>query len=45
MGRQQYRPFTTSALFGLLRRVLPEHVLFAFFGRPLAVRVEARRRR
>jgi hypothetical protein len=44
MTRFNERPFTSTALFGLLRRVLPEHLLLALFGRRIAIPVEPRRR-
>ena len=43
MNRHNERPFTTSPLFGLLKRVLPEHLLLALFGRRIAIPVEPRR--
>ena len=45
MTRHHQRPFTTTPLFGLLKRVLPEHLLLAFFGRRIAIRVDGRRHR
>jgi hypothetical protein len=43
MTRHNERPFTTSPLFALLKRVLPEHLLLTLFGRRVLIPVECRR--
>lgn len=43
MTRYNERPFTTSPLFALLKRVLPDHLLLALFGRRVLIPVESRR--